>query len=398
MGHPLKYLSFHKNRPQERTEIVTDEGLFNDDSVRSIVGLPIVLSHPKERRYSLNREGLKVGHLLGTIGREDGKLIAEAIIDDYRGVEIIDRILREGGTPEASSGYLLSELRSRSDGIFEQIRGVYDHVAAPLLPGQGRGGENLTLRFDSGDAVAETLYFLFDRSDSESLLRTPLEKPQVSTDPKRTHHDTKGVRNVGDLIVRIEAKDQRILKDVPEDVASAIAALQSRIDSLESDLAGTQGQIGELQNDSSRLEGELTAAKTKLDEAAAQPHLDSDLMATEIQQRLDTWGLVLPTLQRTDAKFQPDYRLDSTAIKTLYLKQKAPSINLDGKGIAFIDGLWEGLKPTEQDRRQDALDKTEQQYQSLTEGVRHDRGGDKGRADLEAKRQEMMKNKHTMTS
>ncbi|NEP10327.1 MAG: DUF2213 domain-containing protein [Symploca sp. SIO2C1] len=136
VGVPLTYLSPDENgKVQKRVEVVTEEGLLNDESVRSVVGLPIILTHPKSRRYNLNRDGLKVGHLLGTVGREDGKLIAEAIIDDYRGVEIIDRLLAEGKTPEASSSYLLKDLRERDDGVFEQIRWLYDHIAAPLLPG-----------------------------------------------------------------------------------------------------------------------------------------------------------------------------------------------------------------------------------------------------------------------
>ncbi|NEP55999.1 MAG: DUF2213 domain-containing protein [Symploca sp. SIO2G7] len=311
VGHPLTYLfSDKRGNTQKRVEVVSEGGLFND-SVKSVVGLPILLTHPKSRRYNLNRDGLKVGHLLGTIGREDGKLIAEAIVDDYRAVEIIDRLLAEGKTPEASSGYLLSELREREDGIFEQIREAYDHVAAPLLPGQGRGGQNLTLRFDTGDAVVEPLYWLFDTDRKEE---------------KTTF--------VSDLIVRIDEKDQRILKDVNDDVKDAITALQSRIDTLISDLEGTEERIEELQTEKDTLQGRLDAADTNTD--------SSGDIETAVQARFDAWNEVIPVVGSD--KLEIDGKLTPSQIKAKAIKLLNPSLNLDGKSEGYIEGLWEGVR------------------------------------------------------
>jgi FtsZ-binding cell division protein ZapB len=311
VGHPLTYFSQNlSGNTQKWVEVVTSDGLFNDDSVRSVAGLPIILNHPKSRRYNLNRDGLKVGHLLGDIGKEDGKLIAEAIIDDYRAVEIIDRLLAEGKTPEASSGYLLKELIAREDGTFEQIRGDYDHIAAPLLPGQGRGGQNLTLRFDTGDAVVEPLYFLFNTDTKE-------EK-----------------RNVSDLIVRIDEKDQRILKDVADDVKDVIAALQTRIDTLLGDLEGTEERIEELQTEKDQLQGRIDAADTDTD--------NSDDIETAVQARFDAWNEVIPVVGSD--KLEIDSKLNPSQIKAAAIKQLNPKLNLDGKSEGYIEGLWEGIK------------------------------------------------------
>jgi len=317
---PLTYLFPDKSGiTQKRVEIVTEEGLFND-SVKSVAGLPILLAHPKSRRFNLNRDGLKVGHLLGTIGREDGKLIAEAIIDDYRAVEIIDRLLAEGKTPEASSGYFLKELREREDGIFEQIREEYNHVAAPLLPGQGRGGQNLTLRFDTGDAVVEPLYFLFN-NDSEK----------------------KEERNVSDLIVKIDEKDQRILKDVADDVKDAITALQSRIDTLTKDLEGAEGKIGELEKENDTLQGRLDAADTTT-------NTDEDI-ETQVQARFDAWNEVIPVVGSD--KLEIDSKLTPSQIKAAAIALIDPKLNLDDKSNSYIDGLWEGIKDRGSQRKTD---------------------------------------------
>jgi len=299
VGKELKYYSRSPNGIEERVEIATDEGLFNDESVRSLPGLPILIAHPQGKSYRLNRDNLKVGTVLGKIGREDGKLIAEVVIDDYRGVELIDRLLAEGKMPEASSGYLLKELRSRSDGKFEQIRGNYDHVAAPLLPGKGRGGQDLVLRFDSQDAVSDRIYF-----------------------------DLGSRKKMKDLIVRLDDKDV-ILKDVSEDVEAAIDKLRSRLDTAIADLEGVEERLEELQEENDRLKGELDGrSDSKID------------IAEEIKIRMDVWGEVTAIA----SNITPNYSLSPLEIRKMGVKVLRPELNLDGKSEAYIEGIWEGLK------------------------------------------------------
>ncbi|MGL5926331.1 DUF2213 domain-containing protein [Chroococcidiopsis sp.] len=296
VGVPLKYYSRDsKGSVLQRTEVVTEEGLFNDESVRSLPGLPILLKHPPSKTYRLNQDGLKVGTVLSNIAKEDGKLIAEVVIDDHRGVELITKLLSRGLTPEASSGYLLRDLKQREDGIYEQFRGSYDHVAAPLMPGGGRGGQDLVLRFDSEDAVSHLLF------------------------------DLGGVKKkVKDIIVRLDEKEQIILKDVPEDVEEAIAKLQSRCDTLLSDLEGVEERIEELEEENEQLSGRL----------------DANDIGIEIQARLDAWEearVLTPELKVNTALSVEEIRKSAIAL----LK---PNLNLDGKSEGYIEGIWEGLK------------------------------------------------------
>jgi len=229
--------------------------------------------------------------------------------------------LAKGESPEASSGYLLSDLRARSDGVYEQIRGIYDHVAAPLLPGQGRGGQNLTLRFDSGDAVVEPLYFLFNTDKKETV-------------------------NVSDLIVRIDEKDQRILKDVSDEAASAINALQSRIDTLTSDLEGVEQLAEELQTKNDQLQGRLDATET-------QPQTDSQDIEEQVQARFDAWNEVIPVVGAD--KLQIDAKLSPSEVKAGAIKLINPNLNLDGKSEGYIEGLWEGIKNQSPPRKTDTF-------------------------------------------
>ena len=338
VGKPLKYYSLDEDgKLIERTEVVTDAGLFNDDSVHTIAGLPMVLTHPKTRKFNLNREGLRVGTLLNRVAREDGKLITEAIIDDYRGVAVIERILATGKLPEASSGYGLKKLTQREDGIWEQFRGDYDHVAAPLEPGSGRAGESVGLRFDQkewtdGLAIAQPLYFDLgsQRIDSEDNSKTSSNK----TDSK----DIGGVTKVATIVLRLDNTD-RAFEVTDEGLISAIGALQSRADSLQSDLEKVEGELEQSKSDYSRLEGELEVTKSQLEKADSN-RMDENAIATQIQQRLDVWSVAVPELRQDNPNFQPDYSLSSTQAKAFCLG-KLTSIKLDGRDASFVDGAWD---------------------------------------------------------
>ena len=384
---PLKYYSLDEDgKFIERTEVVTSEGLFNDDSVRTIAGLPMVLTHPKKRKFNLNSEGLRVGTLLNRIAREDGKLITEAIIDDYRGVSVIERIIAGGKLPEASSGYGLKKLTQREDGIWEQFRGDYDHIAAPLEPGSGRAGEGVGLRFDQtewtdGLAIAEGAAELFakplyfdlgsQRIDSEDNSKTSSNK----TDSK----DTGGKNKVATIVLRLDNTD-RAFDVTDEGLISAIGALQSRADSLQSDLEKVKGELEQSKSDYSRLEGELEVTKSQLEKADsnrmdenATCYADPEGVAAQIQQRLDVWSVAVPDLRQDNPNFQPDYRLSSTKAKAFCLG-KLTSIKLDGRDASFIDGAWDTYLQMRGSRSRED--------ESLADDLFQQAGGDSERRDM----------------
>ncbi len=289
VGIPLTYYSRGDNGKtiQRRVEVVTEEGLFNDESVRSVAGLPVLLEHPPHKTYNLNNDGLRVGTILSAVGKEGGKLIAEVIIDDYRGVQLIERMLAKGLIPEASSGYQVTNLNQREDGLWEQYRGIYDHVAAPLMPGGGRGGQDLVLRFDQEDAVN---HLFFDLGEKQKLK---------------------------DIIVRMDEKEI-IIKDVSAEVEDAIAFLQKRNDTLSADLEGTKKKIEELQNQ----------------------QLDKIQIDEEIRLRLDAWAEV----QSVIPELKTDASLNVTEIKKAAIAVINPKIVLDGKSEEYIEGIWDGAK------------------------------------------------------
>ena len=266
-GNRLDYWSVDKSgKPGKQTEVVTSRGLYSDKSLKSLAQLPILLTHPKNKRYELNREGLKVGQLTGNVARSDSndRLIAEAFIDDYRAVQRIDQMLSQGQKPEASPCYDLDELlRTGEAGVFEQIRGVYDHVAAPLFPGGGRGGQNIGLHLDSkefaldlvgcqGFAVAEPLL----GGTSNDALQFFVMRSDGGENKMPT--------------IRLDGKDYEVEKPVADEIA--------------------------------RLQTERDSLKTRLDSTDSEAAING-----AVTERLELWEKAMPILRQVNPEFRADY-------------------------------------------------------------------------------------------
>jgi hypothetical protein len=293
----LPYYSWTGHRWDKRIETITEEELFRDDSLLSARALPLLLGHPQTGRYQNNKEGLLVGHTFDSFVREDGQLFMPVVADDIRGVQLIESAIAGGQLAEISPGYSIERLDKGED-YFYQIGRKYDHLAL-LAPGTGRGGQTLALRTDSDDsddiAIADKTYFVFERRES--------------------------------VKIRIDGKEF----DVEDaELAIAINGLTSRADGLVAE--------------NSRLEGEVAGIKTRLD-AAENSRPTEDAIAQDVAGRLDAWALCLPTFREDKADFAPDFKLSASEIKRAYLALKHPDLKLDGKDAAFVEGVWEALKP-----------------------------------------------------
>ena len=333
VGHKLPYKNISG---QQWDEWVGEQGLFNQDYVKSLAGNPIVLTHPQSGRFNLNKDGLKVGHLTTRYGKEDDQLIMEAFIDDHRAIARIDEILAGGGVPEVSPGYAIAQLIPHEDGSFEQVRLYNDHIAAPLYPGFGRGGSDIRMRFDEVEvAVAEPLYFLLDSKKSMKL-------------------------KINDRTFDVE----------DEALVGEIKVLQSRCDQLQADNQ-------KLVSDYSRVEGESDGLKQKLDSLEQQKPTD-EAIAEEIQQRLDVWALVLPEFRQDNKEFKPDFKLTAAEIKKAYLKHKLPDLKLDEKPLEYWEGRWDSMKPTPREKTEEAIDRADSLLEQLNQDMSmHGKGKNK---------------------
>lgn len=171
IGHPLTYVE----GGQTRQEYVAS---FSEDSIASVRGMPICLSHPESVTYQGNKSGAGIGHFLQELLVTDqGELLAPVTVTDKRGIDLIDKCLAKGENPEISPAYWVETVRSDGKGGFEQVRGRYDH-AALLLPGQGRGGNSIALRLDTNIGVNK----MSDPTNTEPVATTTIvSNPQLES-------------------------------------------------------------------------------------------------------------------------------------------------------------------------------------------------------------------------
>lgn len=334
-------LIYRNDDGSARTEYVSPQTLFDQDSLNTAWGKPITHNHPrKDDRYILidssNTRDYQRGMTQQGMVVNDNFLTVVGVITDG---ELIKKV--ETGENQVSAGYKAS-IVDRGDGKYEQINRRYNHFA--VLP-KGRAGEDVKVhldcfRCDIDDTIEEI-------NQGESMTVT-------------VHLDGIGYQ-------------------VEPNIASAIALEKKRLDGELSNLkAEFEGKLKETQTKLDKAEGELEATKLKLDEALKQ-----DSLSEEISARMDVWAEVLPSIKTKDATFKTDYGLKVADIKRAYLAKVHNRTDLAEKSDAFIEGLYEALKPNE---RNDAIELTNRHFEGLGQ-VRSDV------SPIEKARMEAMKRK-----
>lgn len=386
VGHKLDYIFPREDgRFEKQTEVVTEEGLFKKDSVESLGGLPVLLKHPRQKYYNLNKEGLKVGTLLNKVVREDGLLLMEALIDDYRAIDLIDRMRERGETPEASSCYYLDDLIFRSDGVWEQIRGLYNHIACPLRVGGGRGGADLSMRLDHHKETEDSL----NLGISENLFK----KFYLIRSDGKEEKSKVGVN----ISIRSDSGVDQVFTEVDPILAAEINRIQSENQKLRSDIGGIEEvveekdqKLHELNTKIGELTGTVASLETKLEQADTR--LDSKTLDDEVVFRLDTWDKAIPALtehaRANNLEFKINPAWNSDQIKEFYVKTLDPatytrldSIAPEGDDYraATFNGAWLSLlsvksQPSskvesQNQQRSDAIDYTDTLFTVINEGT-----------------------------
>ncbi len=310
-GQKLDYYGIQNGQLFKRTEVVTKRGLLRDDSIKTLAQLPILLTHPQQKRFRLNREGLKIGQLTGRVARADtvdsvDTLIAEAFIDDYRGVELLDQMLADGQKPEASPCYDVVDIirmdSTASDGIvlFEQIRGPYDHIAAPLRQDEGRGGGGIRLHCDRADELemigvsthlfdepGAKLFFFGDTQRSDSIVS------ETTTMTTQTYPFTLDGSN-------FSTADQPLANHAGN-VDRTLTTLRSDMANRDQTIAQLQTQLGQAQAELGQVKAERDQLQLRSDQAQSP-----QAMQKQMAEHLGLLMKAIPIIQGVNPQFRAD--------------------------------------------------------------------------------------------
>jgi hypothetical protein len=331
----------------ERTvETITLDELRRDESVASARGLPIDLGHPKSGKHNQNAEGLLIGSTLQEAMFDGNDFVLAATFQDQRADRLIKEALErnDGLFPEISPGYSIERLQ-RTDSIGYQIGRIYDH-AALLLPGEGRGAQDVRVRLDASDRIAADLV-------AESSVRNFYFVDSKKKKPMPIISIGKRVYNLDDAsdLVALKPAVEKLAEDLEaaETLATNTEARAAQIKTeLEEATLRAEARADAAQKEAEAAKGRADALDLKVKEVEST-RLDSDTLAADRKDAIETWALCLPVLRADSADFEPDYSLAPAEIKRAYLAKKYPDIDLSTASDERVDGMWEVAKPTRND-------------------------------------------------
>lgn len=158
------------------TEYLTEDELFNEDSLATATGKPITWQHPPEwvtkdnvRKYARGSTGTKIikdtpfATILATV--HDGELID---------------IIKSGKAKQVSAGYTTKVVKGDGDKLYQTAR-QYNHFS--VVP-QGRAGADVRVHFDG------RLIPYASNSDLTDRARENLERDLMIAKMRRGKHST----------------------------------------------------------------------------------------------------------------------------------------------------------------------------------------------------------------
>lgn len=279
---------YRKEDGSEIKEYRPPEEVFDAESLSTLADAPVTNLHPPELVTTENFSRYAKGHVGEAVKQDDDKVVARMTMQDADLVAAVER----GDMREVSCGYQctveetpgVTPTGERYDRVQRNIR--YNHAA--IVP-MGRAGSEVRLRLDAADNVIPEAY----RLDGASMTHEMIDgvKYEVGTEP----HKAACARRDEAEKTRRDASDK----------------LQARADSAE---------------------GRAKDLETKLAEANDPKRLDT-IVAARFEM-LKGARAVLGGEAKLDGKSEREIKL-AVAVKA------NPSLKLDGKSDAYIDGLFD---------------------------------------------------------
>jgi hypothetical protein len=163
----------------DRKQYVPPDTLFDNNSMRTLVGVPVTLEHPPGMILSLSdRQKYSVGTIMQEVvqethdGNPTGYLTASALIWDENTISALE----QGLFREVSSGYFAATEPMQDCSDLKQVQRTYNHIA---LTQSGRAGAEVKILMDTKDSVAELVALHHQYRDS--LVKAGIE-PDYSWD------------------------------------------------------------------------------------------------------------------------------------------------------------------------------------------------------------------------
>ena len=277
-----------------RRELVNHDTLFNSDSLKSIIGVPVTNNHPPELVTPANYSKYNSGSITAS-RRSDNSLAVDLSINNADAIESI-----KSGKKELSCGYAVK--LDHTPGVYQgshydaiQTERIYNHLA---IVNSGRAGSECRLNLDAAEQVEEP-----------KEIKTMAE-----------------IKLPSGLSVNV-------------DDASIAAAIQGEFNSMQVKLDSTTETIEGQKTEISTLNANIDAK-----DEALKSRNDSDEITPTIA--------LIDKCKRLDSKFD---HLENGALKSNDAMKSsalaAMNINVDGKDSAYIQARFDiALEDTDKEK------------------------------------------------
>lgn len=316
-----------------RDELRHPDQVFDKRSLNTLGGVPITISHPKDRADPTNFDKLGVGVVGDSISeanpyvqvslnlqRQDG-------IDALNSTKQVSLVYETDVIPEAGV-WEGKPYTHRQIGV-ERADGRYIVYRELGLVDRGRAGEDVRVHLDSADEDDIGVM----RLDEFEVIQDVKEKPMATL-----HLDSISFEVDANIAQAVNAKIKQDAAALA-DLQAEFKAKSSQFDTLLAALqkAGYQNAdevitaLDALKAELDKAKGEATAATAEADKAKAEVGQMQEAIAKK--DAMDVASKIVPAEVKLDS-------LDSLGIKKAVISHKYPGMKLDGLSPETIEGMW----------------------------------------------------------
>ena len=298
----------------------TLEELSNSETLKSINGMPITITHPDKKAVDADDwKDKTVGHVQNP-HVEGNYIVCDAFIQDKSAIEL----LKDKDIRELSVGYEPADIQEINGQFYHKNIRV-NHIA---IVAEGRAGSDCRLN-DSKSKTGEKMKFQAKKAWLVDAIKKLLTDSGLSAE-----EINKKIDELMAQLEEVQGKEDDESKSKAEALQKQIDELKAQLEALNDDTPNT----GDDQKDAQivALTAELEAVKKERDELKArveelEAEKDKDNIINDAKTRF-------PKVKLTDAKSARDVRINVLVDHGIYSKEQAEKLT-DAEIRAAYAGL-----------------------------------------------------------
>ena len=300
-----------------RKELRPKEEVFKIDSMKTLAGVPMTVTHPEEMVSVKNHGKLSVGLTGDQVIKVDEKFLdVPGTITDEKVINSIESKALKGESQEVSCGYTCD--MDLTPGVYEgehydavQRNIRYNHVA---LVDRGRAGPQVKIRLDEDDAVLDNGHIKIDKEKSMKKITIDGKEFEVKAD----------VAEAFEALVKSQGEKE--------------TTLQAKSDELEKNVKEIKKSLDETEAKKDSLEAEVKAAKDEVEKAKKETKVDHN----EIDKLVNERANVCETAQKVIKDFKKDGK-SNLVIKKEVISHLSPELKLDEKSEDYVNARFDAI-------------------------------------------------------